>query len=100
MDNLEKIFTYTSFNYLTIPLVAHVGWGNDRLKVYGTAGGYYAMPVHGRVSELKYLDKELVSEVRQDADFDNEYSKTDLGLRFGAGLEVYVSKNKKHGVFL
>lgn len=93
----EDIYIH-KFNYLTIPLVAHVGWGNDRLKVYGTAGGYYAMPVHGRVSELKYLDKELVSEVRQDADFDNEYSKTDLGLRFGAGLEVYVSKNKKHGV--
>lgn len=99
-NGFREIITTHKFNYITIPLVAHVGWGNDRLKVYGTAGGYYAMPVYGRVSHDEYINKNLVhaNSYKEDADFDNVYTKNDIGVRFGAGIEAYVSKNKKHGV--
>jgi hypothetical protein len=93
----EKI-TEHKFNYITIPLVAHVGWGIERVRIYGTVGGYYALPIYGRYGVIEYLDKEKISEVRGDANFDQEFSKMDAGLRFGAGLEAFVSKNKQHGV--
>lgn len=91
-------FLIHKFNYVTIPLVAHVGWGNERLKVFGTFGGYYAIPVTGTVIEKRYLNKSLVSENNQKADFKADYSRSDLGIRFGVGFEVYVSKDQKHGV--
>jgi hypothetical protein len=95
----ERILTH-KINYITIPLVAHLGWGNDRLRVYGTAGGYYALPVHGRENYDEYINKNLVTSTsyKKDIDFDNEFTKNDIGIRFGAGIEAYVSKNKRHGV--
>ncbi len=86
------------FNYVTLPLVLHAGWGNERLKIFGTVGGYIAVPVHGRVGELRYWNGIKDSEIRYDADFDKKYSRLDFGVRFGAGLEYAFSKDKRHGV--
>ncbi|HMU97980.1 MAG TPA: outer membrane beta-barrel protein [Chitinophagales bacterium] len=94
----KKEVKENKFNYLTLPLVGHFGWSNERLKVFGTIGGYVAVPIHGRVGEIKYLDQDKVSEIHYDADFKKEYSRLDFGVRFGAGFEYAFSKNKRHAV--
>ncbi|MEZ4880119.1 MAG: porin family protein [Chitinophagales bacterium] len=88
----------TRLNYITIPVVAHVGWGNDRLRVYGTVGGYYAFAINGKDKVTEEVDNILLDDYEVDADFDNVYKRHDYGIRFGVGTEVIVSENMKHAI--
>ena len=87
-------------NYITIPLVAHIGWGNEAIRIFGTAGGYYAFAFSGKYHNTNVQNGILLSDEEGDIDFDNTYTRTDAGVRFGVGMEAYVSKDRKHGVTL
>lgn len=88
----------TRLNYITFPVVAHVGWGNDRLRVFGTAGGYYAMAISGKSKTRVEVDKVLLDDSEEEADFDNVYKRHDYGVRFGVGAEFFLSDSKKHAL--
>jgi hypothetical protein len=85
-------------NYIVIPLCAHVGWGNEVVKIFGTAGGYYGYAINGKYHNTNVQNGIVLSDESGDLDFENTYTRTDAGVRFGAGIEVYVSKNRKHGL--
>lgn len=96
---LREKYYINKTSYIDVPLTAQVGWGNDRLRIFGVAGGYMGMALKGTDTESEFLAKEPVKEEPEtDMDFDNEYNRIDYGIRFGAGIEVMLSKNKKHGL--
>ena len=106
--NIRKMTTKTGgtqeftqderINYIVIPLLARVGWGNDVVKIYGTAGGYYGFAFSGKYHTKTVQNNIVLSDQSGKLDFDNTYTRTDAGVRFGAGVEVYVSKDRKHGI--
>jgi hypothetical protein len=85
-------------NYITIPLCAHIGWGNEVVRIYGTAGGYYAFAINGDFHTKVTQNGIVLSDEKGDLDFDSTYTRTDAGVRFGAGVEAFVSKDRKHGI--
>lgn len=85
-------------NYLVVPLCGHVGWGNERLRVFGTAGAYFGYALNGKYHITNQQNGIVLQDESGDMDFDNTYNRIDAGLRFGGGLEVFVSKNRKHGI--
>lgn len=83
-------------NQVTIPLTAMVGWGNERLRVFGNVGGYFGYNVSGK-------DKSVITLNGSDqpnggftkSDYKEVYNNIDAGVRLGAGIQVYVDKKLK-----
>jgi hypothetical protein len=86
-------------NQVTIPLTAMVGWGNERLRIFGNIGGYFGYNVSGKDKTVISLNgSEQPNNGFEKADYkDGEfaYSAIDAGVRLGAGIQVYVDKKLK-----
>lgn len=81
----------TRINYLTLPVLAKGFLGNDNLRFYAVAGpevGYALNGKHKMEMSLTNGDK-INEEIEEDIDFDEEeISRFDFGILFGAGVEV------------
>lgn len=81
----------TRINYLTLPVLAKGFLGNENLRVYAVAGpeiGYALNGKHKMEMSLTNGDK-TTEEIEEDIDFDEEeISRFDFGMLFGAGLQI------------
>lgn len=83
-------------NQVTIPLSAMVGWGNERLRVYGNFGGYFGYNISGKDKGVITLNGSTQpNEGFVKADYKEVYNAIDAGVRLGGGLQVYVDKKLK-----
>lgn len=87
-------------NQLTIPLTALVGWGNERLRIYGQAGGYFGYNINGKDKTSINNNGSVTPSSYIKSDYKNVYQNIDAGVRFGGGVQVYVDKALKHTVTL
>ncbi len=104
-SNFTRIQDVNSFkvthkeNQVTIPLTAMVGWGNERLRIFGNIGGYFGYNVSGQDKFVTTLNgTKQPNNGFEKADYkDGEfaYSAIDAGVRLGAGIQVYVDKKLK-----
>ena len=85
-------------NQLTIPLTALVGWGNERLRIYGQVGGFFGYNINGKDKTSINNNGSTVPSSFVKADYKNVYQNIDAGIRFGGGIQVYVDKGLKHTV--
>lgn len=81
-------------NQVTVPLTAMVGWGNERLRVFGNVGGYfgYILSSTDKLTETVSGSEAVV------AGGPYNYNKIDAGVRMGAGLQIYVGKSLSSSV--
>jgi len=79
-------------NQITIPLSVMVGWGNERLRIFGNFGGYFGYIFSG--TDNVFLNKNGSETSTGDikADYKENFKNIDAGIRLGAGLQVYVDK--------
>lgn len=82
-------------NQITLPLTALVGWGNERLRIYAQAGGFFAYAISGTDQSTINNDGSVVSNGSTKADYKNVYKNIDAGVRLGGGVQVYVDKKLK-----
>ena len=82
-------------NQITIPLTALVGWGNERLRIYAQAGGFFGYAFSGTDISSVNNDGSQVSKGSVKADYKGLYSNIDAGVRMGGGIQVYVDKKLK-----
>lgn len=83
-------------NQVTIPLSVMVGWGNERLRIYGNFGGYFGYNVSGKDKGVITLDGSVQpNDGFVKSDYKDVYNAIDAGVRLGAGLQVYVDKKLK-----
>jgi len=82
-------------NQLTIPLTAMVGWGNERLRVFGNLGGYFGYIFSGTQTVDVNNNGSETSSGSVKSDYNNYLEKIDAGVRLGAGIQVYVDKKLK-----
>lgn len=91
-----KIITIThKENQITVPLTALVGWGNERLRVFAQAGGYFGYIFNAKDKTVTNNNGTITSTGSVKADYDNTYQNIDAGVRFGGGIQVYVDKKLK-----
>jgi len=73
-----------------------VGWGNERLRIFGNIGGYFGYNVNGQDKGVITLNgSEQPNNGFEKADYKELYNAIDAGLRLGAGIQVYVDKKLK-----
>ncbi|MFN8260384.1 MAG: porin family protein [Chitinophagales bacterium] len=83
-------------NQVTIPLTAMVGWGNERLRVFGNVGGFFGYNVSGTDKAVITLNGSTQpNDGNVKSDYKDVYNAIDAGIRLGAGLQVYVDKKLK-----
>jgi len=82
-------------NQLTIPLTAMVGWGNERLRIFGNFGGYFGYIFNGKNNVSKETNGSVAETGYTKSDYDNVLQKIDAGIRLGGGIQVYVDKKLK-----
>ena len=83
-------------NQITLPLSVMVGWGNERLRVFGNFGGYFGYNINGKDKEAIYLNgSEQPNSGFTKADYKEKYNSIDVGVRVGGGIQVYVDKKLK-----
>lgn len=91
-----KITTVThKENQITIPLTALVGWGNERLRIYGQAGGYFGYIFSAKDKTVVNNNGSITSTGSVKADYKTVYQNIDAGIRLGGGIQVYVDKKLK-----
>jgi hypothetical protein len=91
--NIDK--TVHKENQLTVPLTAMVGWGNERLRIFGNVGGYFGYNINGKDRRVITVNGSERPSQSVKADYDEVYQSIDAGLRMGAGVQVYVDKKLK-----
>lgn len=82
-------------NQIAIPLTAMVGWGNERLRVFGNLGGYFGYVFSGTENKSVSTNGSETSTGNVKADYKNTLQNIDAGVRLGLGLQVYVDKKLK-----
>ena len=81
---------------VSIPLTAMVGWGNERLRIFGNFGGYFGYNVFGQDKQVITLNGSTQpNDGFVKSDYKNVYNALDAGVRLGAGIQVYVDKKLK-----
>lgn len=82
-------------NQITIPLTAMVGWGNERLRVFGNFGGYFGYAFNGKEKTTVSINGSVATIENAKSDYKNTLQNIDAGVRLGLGLQVYVDKKLK-----
>lgn len=85
-------------NQLTIPVTIMAGWGNQRLRVFANAGGYFGYNISGTDIRTINNNGSIQPKVSEKADYKEVYNNIDAGVRMGAGIQVYVSKDLRSSV--
>jgi len=81
----------TQINYLTLPVLAKGLFGGENLRFYAIAGPEVGYAVYGQHKfEISMTNGDIITEeFEEDIDFDEEeISRFDFGVIFGAGLEI------------
>lgn len=101
-SKFEKIQNVNSFSeehseyQITVPVTAMVGWGNERLRIFGNFGGYFGYNISGKDKEIYTLSGIVQPNAgKVKSDYKNNYNPLDAGVRLGAGIQVYVDKKLK-----
>ena len=85
-------------NQVTIPVTIMAGWGNERLRIFANAGGYFGYNVNGKDKQVINLNGSIQPNdgfVKSDySKEDKHYQNIDAGVRLG-GIQVYVDKKLK-----
>lgn len=79
-------------NQLTIPLSVMVGWGNERMRMFGNFGGYFGYIFSGTDVTNVNRNGSETSTGKIKSDYKDVYRNLDAGVRIGAGIQVYVDK--------
>lgn len=83
-------------NQITIPLSAMVGWGNERLRIFGNFGGFFGYNISGKDKFVTTINGSTQPNAGfQKVDYKNVYNNIDAGVRLGGGVQVYVDKKLK-----
>lgn len=83
-------------NQVTIPVSAMVGWGNERLRIFGNFGGYFGYNVNGKDKTVINLNGSIQpNEGFVKTDYKDVQQNLDAGVRLGGGIQVYVDKKLK-----
>ena len=82
-------------NQISVPLTALVGWGNERLRVFGQVGGFFGYNISGKDNTTVNNNGSITSTGSVKADYKALYQNIDAGLRLGGGIQVYVDKKLK-----
>jgi hypothetical protein len=69
-----------------------VGWGNERLRIFASLGGYFGYVINGKDKVTKNINGSEGSPVTTKADYKDVYKNIDAGIRLGGGVQVYVDK--------
>ncbi|MBK6275438.1 MAG: PorT family protein [Saprospirales bacterium] len=79
-------------NQLTVPISVLAGWGNERLRIFASLGGYFGYVINGKDKVTKNINGSEGSPVTTKADYKDVYKNIDAGIRLGGGVQVYVDK--------